>query len=157
MEKKEYITNSLEETQSLAQKLAGELIGGEIICLDGELGAGKTTFAQGLLAGLGVEGPYTSPTFLIMKEYKVEIPKSKSQSSNELQATNYKPQTVYHIDAYRIGEDDLLNLGWEEMIQNRNNIVIVEWPERVEKIIPPEAIKIRFEWTTENQRKITFI
>ncbi|KKT87094.1 MAG: hypothetical protein UW87_C0042G0004 [Candidatus Moranbacteria bacterium GW2011_GWC2_45_10] len=91
------ITENSEQTRELAKLLALEIRGGEIICLSGDLGAGKTTFTQGLLEGLGVEGPYTSPTFAIMKEYR-------------LQTTNYKLQTVYHIDAYRVEEKDILDL-----------------------------------------------
>jgi tRNA threonylcarbamoyladenosine biosynthesis protein TsaE len=143
MGKKEFITNSLEETQRLAEEFAKNLRGGEILCLTGELGAGKTTFTQGLLAKLGAEGPYTSPTFLIMKQYDI---KSKASSL----------QAIYHIDAYRISEDDLLNLGWEEIAGNKNNIIILEWPERVKKILPENIIEIGFEWIGENKRKIIF-
>jgi tRNA threonylcarbamoyladenosine biosynthesis protein TsaE len=140
---KEFITNSSKETQQLGELLALELRGGEILCLDGELGAGKTTFTQGLLKGLGAKGPYTSPTFLIMKEYEAKISKSKIQK-------------VYHIDAYRIETQDLLNLGWEEIIVDPKNIIIVEWSARINKILPEQAVKIRFEWLDEKQRKISF-
>ncbi|HCU71046.1 MAG TPA: tRNA (adenosine(37)-N6)-threonylcarbamoyltransferase complex ATPase subunit type 1 TsaE [Candidatus Moranbacteria bacterium] len=150
MEKKEFITNSLEETQKLAGELARNLGGGEIVCLHGELGAGKTTFTQGLLAELGAEGPYTSPTFLIMKQYDI---KSKI---NALQTKSHKLRTIYHIDAYRISEQDLMNLGWEEIAGNKNNIIILEWPERVKKILPEDRTEIWFEWIDENKRKIIF-
>ena len=134
----EYITNSFKETQKLGELLAMELKGGKVICMEGDLGAGKTTFTQGLLKGLKVKGPYTSPTFVVMKEYKK------------------KDKNIYHIDAYRINENDLLNLGWEELISNPKNIIIVEWSERVKKILPKDSIKIKFDWVDEQQRKITF-
>lgn len=144
---REYITNNFEETQKLGEELASELRGGEVLCLEGELGAGKTTFTQGLLKGLGAEGPYTSPTFLIMKEYEI---KSKAKSLKP------KVGTVYHIDAYRVGPDDILNLGWEEMIADPKNIIIIEWPERIEKILPEKFLRIKFEGLDEERRKITF-
>jgi len=139
-----FITNSNKQTQKLGKMLAQELRGGEIICLSGDLGAGKTTFTQGLLKGLKIKGPYTSPTFVVMKQYKI------------LKATSYKLKAAYHIDAYRIKNNDLLALGWKEMIADKNNIIIVEWAERVKKIIPASAIWIKFKWTGENEREIGF-
>lgn len=138
--KKEFITNNHKETQKLGELLAMELRGGEVLCLDGELGAGKTTFTQGLLKGLGAKGPYTSPTFLIMKHYEIKS----------------KDRNIYHIDAYRVGAQDLLNLGWEEIIADPKNIIIVEWSERIKKILPEQAVMIKFEWLDEKQRKISF-
>lgn len=129
-----FITTSKTQTQKLGEELAKELRGGEIICLSGELGAGKTTFTQGLLRGLKAKGPYTSPTFVVMKKY----------------------ERVYHIDAYRIKDTDLLELGWEEMLADKKNIIIIEWAERVRKIIPDGAIWINFKWLNENKRELRF-
>lgn len=157
-----YITENFKQTQKLGEILAQEITASQrlslkgakriseaeprsafVVCMEGDLGAGKTTFTQGLLKGLKVKGPYTSPTFVVMKEYR-------------LQTTNYKLQTVYHIDAYRINEKDLQNLGWEELIAEPKNIIIVEWSERVKKILPKNSLKIKFEWVDENKRKISF-
>ena len=138
-----HITESKKQTQKLGEMLANELKGGEIICLSGDLGAGKTTFAQGLLKGLKIKGPYTSPTFVILKNYK-------------LQTANCKLQNVYHIDAYRINANDILDLGWKEIVKDKNNIVIIEWAERVKKIIPKNAVWIKFKWIDENEREIKF-
>jgi tRNA threonylcarbamoyladenosine biosynthesis protein TsaE len=135
-------TYNQKETQLLGEEFAGKLKGGEIICLEGDLGAGKTTFTQGLLRGLEAEGPYTSPTFLIMKEYALLKPQSIRK--------------VYHIDAYRIGAEDLLQLGWEEIVTDKQSVVIIEWPEKVAEILPKEAMKIKLEWVDENERKIYF-
>jgi tRNA threonylcarbamoyladenosine biosynthesis protein TsaE len=133
------ITDNFKETQKLGEKLAKDILAGKItskiICLSGDLGAGKTTFTQGLLKGLKVAGPYTSPTFVIMKKYS---------------------ENIFHLDAYRVGADDILNLGWEELIVDPQNIIIVEWADRIEKIIPLEAVRINFEWVDESKRKITF-
>jgi tRNA threonylcarbamoyladenosine biosynthesis protein TsaE len=132
------ITTSAKETRELGQQTAQQLNGGEVICLTGELGAGKTTFTQGLLEGLGAQGPYTSPTFNIMKEYET---------------SNFK---IVHIDAYRVNGDDLLELGFNDFAGKGNIITIIEWPENVKAIIPEDALRIQFEWLDENQRKITF-
>jgi tRNA threonylcarbamoyladenosine biosynthesis protein TsaE len=170
-----FITNNFKETQKLGELLAEEILAGQrlslegakrkseakprealVLCMEGELGAGKTTFTQGLLKGLGVKGPYTSPTFVVMKEYEIEDTKHKTQITSKSQNTKHKIQKVYHIDAYRVGAEDILNLGWEEIIASDNNIVIVEWPERIKKILPKNSIQIKFEWLDENQRKISF-
>lgn len=122
--------------------LAEELRGGEIICLSGDLGTGKTTFTQGLLKGLKANGPFTSPTFNIIKVYKL---KTKSQ----------KLKAVHHIDAYRVNADDILNLAWKDFAGQPDSIVIIEWAERIKKIIPTSAVWINFEWLSEKERKIT--
>jgi tRNA threonylcarbamoyladenosine biosynthesis protein TsaE len=152
--KNEFATTNPVQTKKLGEMLAKELRGGEIICLTGELGSGKTTFAQGILKGLGAKGPYTSPTFLVMKHYKKEIPNPKSQIPNKSQNPKFKIQNVYHIDVYRVGPKDILDLGWEEIISNKNNIIIVEWAERIKSIIPKNAIWIKFSHVDENKRKI---
>ncbi|MFA5871764.1 MAG: tRNA (adenosine(37)-N6)-threonylcarbamoyltransferase complex ATPase subunit type 1 TsaE [Parcubacteria group bacterium] len=156
------------QTGKLGEMLAQELRGGEIICLSGELGSGKTTFAQGVLKGLGAKGPYTSPTFLVMKHYKKEITNSKTQIPNKFKIsksqfqkkyqmldTRYQIQNIYHIDAYRVGAKDILDLGWEEIIAGRNNIVIAEWAERIRSIVPKDAVWMKFEYNKENTRKIS--
>lgn len=112
--------------------------------MHGDLGSGKTTFTQGLLKALGAEGPYISPTFLIMKEYPIR-----------------DKMTLYHIDAYRITSDDMKLLGWEELIQNKKTILVVEWPERIADILPQKSSKkrtihINFWWKSEQERQISF-
>lgn len=137
--RKEFVTTNFKQTQKLGELLAQELKGGTVICLTGELGSGKTTFTQGLLKGLKVKGPYTSPTFVIMKKYK---------------------KNIFHFDVYRVSAKDILNLGWEEIIRNKNNIVIIEWADRIKKIVPnpPDGgvLWIKFEWMDEKKRKIAF-
>ncbi|MDP1883893.1 MAG: tRNA (adenosine(37)-N6)-threonylcarbamoyltransferase complex ATPase subunit type 1 TsaE [Candidatus Moranbacteria bacterium] len=162
--RKEFITENFKETQRLGEFLAMEIEDGRkssvlvslvrpkmsdleealVLCLEGDLGAGKTTFTQGLLQRLRAEGPYTSPTFLIMKEYDLQETKE------------FKIRNIYHIDAYRVGERDVLDLGWEEIIADPKNVVIVEWPEKISRILPENSIRIKFEWLDENRRKITF-
>lgn len=138
---KEIVTKKTEETRDLAKKLAAKLKGGEIICLEGDLGSGKTTFSQGILSGLDVEKPYTSPTFLVMKNYRIK---------------NNNIENIYHIDTYRVTAEDVIDLGWEEIIKDEKSVVIVEWPERISEILPNNPIKISFEVLSENERLISF-
>jgi tRNA threonylcarbamoyladenosine biosynthesis protein TsaE len=131
-----FITKNFRETQKLGEGLAKKLKGGDIVCLSGDLGSGKTTFTQGLLKGLKAEGPYISPTFLIMKKYKNKL------------------KDIYHIDAYRVNSQDILDLGWEEIISNPESIVVIEWADRICDIISKDNLWIEFEWKDENERKI---
>ncbi|EKE15614.1 MAG: hypothetical protein ACD_11C00116G0001 [uncultured bacterium] len=146
---KTFQTINSQQTKNIGKLLTKELSGGEVICLSGDLGAGKTTFTQGLLEGLGLEGPYTSPTFAILKEYKIQN-SEKELFNNQCSTIN----KIYHIDAYRIEEKDLLELGWQDFAEKENCIVIIEWAERVKNIIPENALWINFEWINENTRKI---
>ncbi len=131
-----HITHSAEETKTLAHTFAKTLCNGNIILLEGNLGAGKTTFTQGILETLGAEKPYTSPTFVIIKTYNLR-PTTYNKKTDFL-------LTIHHIDAYRISSSDLLNLGWEEMIQEKNSVILLEWPERVRDILPRTAEIIYF-------------
>lgn len=136
-----FITNSAEKTRRLGELLGKELRGGEIICLTGELGSGKTTFAQGVLKGLGAKGPFTSPTFAVMKHYLIK---------------NRKPgiKNIYHIDCYRVKARDILDLGWKEIINNTSDVVIVEWAEKIKSIVPKSAVWLRFKHKEERKREI---
>lgn len=123
-------------------KLAQTILPGTILCLEGDLGAGKTTFAQGFLEGLGAERPYVSPTFVIMKQYDLKTPS----------ATGI--ERVYHTDAYRVEEKDFVTLGFAEWCADTKGIVILEWPERVKNILPENATHISFISKNENEREI---
>jgi tRNA threonylcarbamoyladenosine biosynthesis protein TsaE len=102
-----------------------------IVGLQGNLGSGKTTFIQGFAKGLGVRQKITSPTFLLIKRY----PLRKKQYQN-----------FFHIDAYRIKNyGDLVALGIKENIANPKNIIIIEWAEKVKKILPSKIIWLKFE------------
>ncbi len=147
---KHVITHSVPETKQVASEFLREVLFHSerrtlavVICLDGELGAGKTVFAQGLLETLGAPAPYGSPTFQIIKTY--DLPREFAVI-----------KTVYHIDTYRIKADDLLALGWEEMISESSNLLIVEWPSRVEKILPEDAYWVHFREIDEFTREIVY-
>ncbi|MCK4918870.1 MAG: tRNA (adenosine(37)-N6)-threonylcarbamoyltransferase complex ATPase subunit type 1 TsaE [Candidatus Pacebacteria bacterium] len=151
MSKKEIITNNSEETKEFAKMLCQQWLeinkiknSNWLVCLYGDLGGGKTTFSQGLGEELGVKEIVNSPTFLIMKKYISAI------------KTN-KKYTLYHFDCYRISDyQEILDLGWEDIISGENNIILIEWPERIEKILPKERLNLKFEVVDENMRKIVF-
>ncbi len=108
-----------------------------VIALQGDLGAGKTTFAQAFGKIMGVTENMPSPTFVIMKSYDID-PAKTGQVGRGF-------KKLIHIDAYRLEkEEELLHLGWDELIQNPENIILIEWPERVEKLIPKDAKRIHF-------------
>ncbi len=113
IDEKIFITNSFEETQDLGKELAKTLKGGELVALYGNLGGGKTTFVQGLALGLGIKRRIISPTFIIIRSYKILI--------------NKKIKNFFHLDLYRTGtSDDIRGLGIDEIIGNSNNIVVGE-------------------------------
>lgn len=128
--------SSVEETWALAKELAKELKPGDVVCLEGDLGAGKTTFTQGLAAALGVPGRVTSPTFCIVQEH---------QSPEIL---------LVHMDLYRLrGEEDVEAIGWEDYL-SRGAILAVEWPERAGSLLPPTARHVVFHHLGEEKRRI---
>lgn len=117
-------SHSAEETFAYARKLAETARPGEIYCLDGDLGAGKTVFAKGFAAGLGIEEPVTSPTFNIVKEYEGgRLP-------------------LYHFDVYRIADpDELYAIGYEEYFFG-SGVCLVEWSKLVEPLLPEDVIHV---------------
>lgn len=150
-----YTTQSTEETRVLGGKLAGEVLPGTLLCLSGELGAGKTTFTQGFLEGLGAERPFVSPTFVIMKQYDLPT----RQTSPPLQQAGLSApksgiERIYHVDAYRVESKDFETLGFSEWCEDKKGVVILEWPERVRELLPPKRMEITFKSVSENEREI---
>lgn len=144
-----YITHSAEETRNLGKKLAQEIAPGTVLCLAGDLGAGKTTFTQGFLEELGAARPYVSPTFVIMKQY--DLP--RRQAGLTVPTAN-GIERIYHADAYRVEEKDFVTLGFAEWCEDKKGIVILEWPERVKNLIPRDAQKISFLWKSDTEREV---
>jgi tRNA threonylcarbamoyladenosine biosynthesis protein TsaE len=133
------ITNSFEETQLIAESFAKTLRGGEVLCLYGDLGHGKTTFTQGLGKGLRVSRYVNSPTFIIMRSYK--LPDEK---------------TLYHVDLYRLEqEQEMIDIGLVDLMHNPDAIVVIEWPEKLGTLLPKKRIDIQFGYLGENVREIT--
>ncbi len=145
-----FITNSYGETQKLGEDFAKKLQGGDVIALYGELGSGKTTFAQGLARGLGIKQRIISPTFVIVREYKLKTQKSK------VKTTIKNSKLFYHVDLYRIeSSKEIEGLGLQEIISGRQNIVAIEWAEKIKELLPKERIDIYFEYIDEQKRRIT--
>lgn len=144
----EYTTSSPAETVGIATTIATTMSGGDFYTFTGDLGAGKTTFIQGVLGALGAEGPFTSPTFTIVRTYDLE----EASPGYALGI-----HTVYHIDAYRVDEDAILDIGWEEMISNHNAVILLEWPERIASHIPEAAIRFVLTAGDHDERSIAVV
>lgn len=144
----EYISKSPEETERLAKKVVdairarkGKPGTATIIALSGELGAGKTAFTKGVAKALSLTETVTSPTFVIEKIYYLE---------------DMQPYThLIHLDCYRLESGkELLSIGWNETATDPENLIFLEWPEKVEDILPLRALRIEFEVVDPTTRKI---
>ena len=150
---KKIISNDIEVSKKFAQNFAKKILGegrkgsgALVLALMGDLGSGKTTFAQAFAEALGVKEKVKSPTFIIFRKSKI-IPLTAGQNS--------KFRYFYHFDVYRINsEKEILNLGWEEIISNPENIVLVEWADKIEKILPKGCVKINFKHLKGDKREI---
>ena len=127
-------SRSIEDTMELAENIESEKFPGMIICLDGELGSGKTVFVKGFAKSLGLEETITSPTFNIVKEY----------TSGEM--------PLYHMDVYRL-EDGDESIGFNDYF-NSDGVSIIEWSELMSDILPEERLDIKFKVIDENTRII---
>ena len=126
-------TRSEMETIELAQNFESEKFPNMVICLDGELGSGKTVFTKGIANALGINEPITSPTFNIIKEYNGEVP-------------------LYHMDVYRL-EDGDESIGFDDYFKSEG-ICIIEWAELIEDSLPEERLDIKFKVIDEDTRII---
>ncbi len=135
----EYRTGCVEETWAVARQFAAELEPGDIVALEGDLGAGKTTFVQGLAAALGSPCAVTSPTFCLAAEHRTDR------------------MLLVHLDLYRLhGPDDVLDLGWEDYLA-RGAALCVEWPDRAGDLIPQDAWYVGLaQGDAEDARVISF-
>lgn len=131
-------TKSAEETILLGEKLGRKLKGGDVVCLTGDLGGGKTHFTKGIAKGLNIEELVVSPTFIVMRIYE----------------RNNLPD-LYHLDLYRMNSvKDLDGMDLEDIIGNPEAIVVIEWPERAKEIVPENAIWVKFAYVDDQIRKI---
>jgi tRNA threonylcarbamoyladenosine biosynthesis protein TsaE len=132
-------THSVAETEAVAAELSRTLRGGECVALHGDLGAGKTQFVRGLVRGLGGNPrAVSSPTFVLLNVY--DTPPIRL--------------AVYHLDAYRVGgADDFESIGFGELL-GEGGVVVVEWPERIQSLLPADAIQVRIEATGASTRRI---
>ena len=134
----DFISRSPEQSRRIGMRLGAILEEGDIVCLQGDLGAGKTTFVQGLAQGWGTLDPVTSPTFIIVNMYR---------RPDESQ--------LFHLDTYRLEsapEAEMLDL--DEMLAT--GALVIEWPERIESILPKNRLWINLEYIAEEQRRLQF-
>lgn len=133
-----YSSNSPKETENIAGAIAKELKPGDVLCLTGDLGAGKTAFVQGLVKALGVKDPISSPTFTIVNCYNGNIP-------------------VYHFDVYRIDDcDEMYEIGYEEYVYG-DGITVIEWPDKIKEILPEKRYDITISRDYEKHDSFRYI
>ncbi len=133
-----YTTHSPDETFELARGIGEKLKGGEVLLLEGELGAGKTVFAKGIGAGLEIDpADVSSPTFTIINELHGRL-------------------KLTHLDMYRLSGsyDELRELGIDEILEDDSGVVVIEWPERLGESVPPNAMRVRISDLGGNDRLI---
>lgn len=122
----EFISNSRQETIEIAKKFASTVKKGDIICLNGDLGAGKTAFTSGFAAGLGYKGYVSSPTFALINEYEGDF-------------------AIYHFDVYRIDESvEMFDIGLDDYLFG-DGVCIIEWAERIKELLPDNVINVNIE------------
>ena len=166
MSMKKITTNSAKETREVAAKFAWQILrhkpgkNSVVLGLKGDLGAGKTTFLQGFARGLGIKEKILSPTFIIMKTFQIPAIKTKNHPYQKIRSSVFsgrgKFKCFYHFDCYRLNNpEEILDLGFKEIISNPENIVAIEWPEKISTILPRNIISIQLEHGAENQRTLT--
>lgn len=129
-------SRSEEETMEIAENLESEKFPGMVICLDGELGSGKTVFVKGFAKALGINDIITSPTFSLVKEYlNGEMP-------------------LYHMDVYRLNDSNK-DFGFNDYL-NMNGICIIEWPEMIQDMLPEERLEVKIRVLDEDTRVLIF-
>jgi tRNA threonylcarbamoyladenosine biosynthesis protein TsaE len=135
----EIVTDSPNQTLRLGRRLGEILSGGAFIALIGSLGAGKTLLTKGIAGGLGVEDPgeVTSPTFVLVNEYRGRVP-------------------VYHIDLYRLESfAEVEAIGWDEWIGGPG-VTLVEWADKIQDDLPEERVEVHLQWAGEEKRRLLF-
>ena len=131
----ELVTRAADETRSVAAALAELLAPGDVVNLTGELGAGKTAFVQGAAKALGVDSPVVSPTFVLVREYRGQMP-------------------IYHVDVYRLDRlQEVFDLGFEDLLDPAG-VVFVEWGDAVESLLPDSHLRIELETQEGDTRRL---
>ncbi len=137
----ECTSHSEEQTQRLGARLGTLLQPGSVVALHGEIGAGKTSFARGIGIGWGADQVLRSPTFTLVQKHHRE----------------QDNVALYHVDLYRVcSDEDIRSLGLEEILEDPNSVVVIEWPERAQHLVPGHAIQVRLRTMDETRRHITF-
>ncbi len=135
----QFISHSQQETFEFGQKIGRSLKGGEVITLDGELGAGKTVFTKGLATSLGITDEITSPTFTILNIYE------------------NSPLTLYHYDAYRLKSgEEAYGSGLTDYLCARDGVCVIEWAQNITSALPKKLIKIKINYLNATEREIFY-
>jgi tRNA threonylcarbamoyladenosine biosynthesis protein TsaE len=134
------VTASVEETITLGATLGAHLLGGDVLALCGELGAGKTAFTQGVARGMGIQAPVTSPTFTLINRY-----------------TAPDGRILQHVDCYRLGNASLemWDIGLTDLFAG-DDVIIIEWADRISDLLPPEHLYVGFDYLDEDRRRLCF-
>jgi len=134
----DFFSRSPEQTRSIGMRLGGALQAGDVICLQGDLGAGKTTFVQGIARGWGSSDPVSSPTFIIVNVYR------RADQSQ-----------LFHMDAYRLDSTaEAEELDLDSMLAQ--GALLIEWPERINGLVPSERLWVQLEHIDEEERELKF-
>ena len=148
-----FLSKSEKETSEFAEKFAGQLRGGEIIGLIGELGAGKTVFTKGLARGFGIKKRVQSPTFLLMKIYNVSpstgLPRRQAGSGHRI-------KNLVHVDAYRLsGAGELIDIGFLDWLGRADTVTVIEWADKVPELLRGrKVIKIKMELGEKEEGRV---
>jgi tRNA threonylcarbamoyladenosine biosynthesis protein TsaE len=130
-------TSTPEDTRKVAEAVAELLVPGDVVSLTGDLGAGKTTFVQGAARGLGVTERVTSPTFVLVREYRGDVP-------------------VYHVDVYRLDRlQEVIDLGFDDLLDPRS-VIFVEWGDAIEPLLPDEHLRVELRTGAGEARRLSF-
>lgn len=131
------VTETAEDTRKVAEALAELLVPGDVVSLTGDLGAGKTTFVQGAARGLGVSDQVASPTFVLVREYRGDVP-------------------VYHLDVYRLDRmQEVIDLGFEDLLDPAG-VVFVEWGDAILPLLPDEHLRVELRSQDGDARRLSF-
>jgi tRNA threonylcarbamoyladenosine biosynthesis protein TsaE len=155
------ISHSSAQTQRLGMRLGELLRGGELILLNGQLGTGKTTFTQGLAAGMGITENINSPTFTLLKEYPGQlVPEAAQPQHNAAQHPQLPPShpgpALYHFDLYRLDNpEEIIDLGFEDYFFG-SGVCVVEWADKADLLWPSEHLRIRMKMMSETKRGLLF-
>lgn len=133
----DFISHSVEQTHRVGLRLGERLNAGDVVTLSGDVGAGKTTLVIGLCQGWGALDPATSPTFVLVNEYQ--------------RADNAR---LYHLDCYRLtASAQAIELGFDDLL-DQHGVMVIEWPEHIQDILPPDRLHITLRWVDESKRNI---
>lgn len=141
------VSGSYDDTIGIARAFASILVSGDVVCMDGDLGAGKTAFASGIASGLGIEGVVPSPTFTILHEYFIRSADKTlavpDWTTPDCRRPDPSVSAFYHFDVYRLsGEEDFYSMGFDEYLGCEGSVCAIEWAEKVRGVLPPSVIQI---------------